>query len=285
MLALKLLLVPAFIVLVTLAGKRWGPRFAGWIAGLPVVAGPILAIIALEQGTQFAGAVAASAVLAVVVTVVFCLAYAQVCVRAGWPVALLLAWTVWGLAAFALQAAVAMAPAWWTLGASLVVTLTTLVVGPHLFPKVQAPAVGRAVTRVDLALRMLAGAALTVFVTTLAQRLGAAWSGVLTLFPVMSVVLAVFSHRQQGAEFAVLMLRSLVSGLYSLVAFCATLAVGWSALGGGVAGADAGGVAGAHVVATGAPSVLPVLLMAVAMALAAQLASRWLLTRLHLWVH
>lgn len=282
---MKLLLVPSFIVLVTLAGKRWGPRFAGWIAGLPVVAGPILAIIALEQGTQFAGAVAASAVLAVVVTVVFCLAYALACVRAGWLVALLLAWTVWGLAAFALQAAVAMAPAWWTLGASLVVTLTTLVVGPHLFPKVQAPAVGRAVTRVDLALRMLAGAALTVFVTSLAQRLGAAWSGVLTLFPVMSVVLAVFSHRQQGAEFAVLMLRSLVSGLYSLVAFCATLAVGWSALGGGVAGADAGGVAGAHVVATGAPSVLPVLMMAVAMALAAQLASRWLLTRLHLWVH
>jgi hypothetical protein len=42
MLALKLLLVPMFLALVSMAGKRWGPAIAGWLAGFPIVAGPIL---------------------------------------------------------------------------------------------------------------------------------------------------------------------------------------------------------------------------------------------------
>ena len=50
MLALKLLLVPCFLLLVSLAGRRWGAHVVGWLAGLPVVAGPILYFLALEQG-------------------------------------------------------------------------------------------------------------------------------------------------------------------------------------------------------------------------------------------
>ena len=54
MLALKLVVVPTFLALVSLAARRWGPGFAGWLAGLPVVAGPILVFIALERGAAFA---------------------------------------------------------------------------------------------------------------------------------------------------------------------------------------------------------------------------------------
>jgi hypothetical protein len=53
-LALKLLLIPSFIGLVSLAGRLWGPTVAGWLAGLPVVAGPILFLLWLEQGAEFA---------------------------------------------------------------------------------------------------------------------------------------------------------------------------------------------------------------------------------------
>ncbi len=53
-LLLKLFLVPALIALVTLAGRRWGPAVAGWLSAFPVVAGPILGFIALEQGAAFA---------------------------------------------------------------------------------------------------------------------------------------------------------------------------------------------------------------------------------------
>ncbi|MBN8494763.1 MAG: hypothetical protein J0M00_25385 [Burkholderiales bacterium] len=50
MLALKLLLVPAFLGLLTLVARWLGPAVAGWLAGLPLVAGPIVLILALEQG-------------------------------------------------------------------------------------------------------------------------------------------------------------------------------------------------------------------------------------------
>jgi hypothetical protein len=54
MLALKLTLVPLLIYLVTLAGRRWGPAVAGWLSAFPIVAGPILFALTLEQGAAFA---------------------------------------------------------------------------------------------------------------------------------------------------------------------------------------------------------------------------------------
>jgi chromate transport protein ChrA len=51
-LILKLLLIPGFLLLISLAGKRWGPSVAGWLSGLPVVVGPILFFLAIEQGPR-----------------------------------------------------------------------------------------------------------------------------------------------------------------------------------------------------------------------------------------
>lgn len=41
MLLLKLFLVPDFLLLLSLGGKRCRPSVANWLAGLPVVTGPI----------------------------------------------------------------------------------------------------------------------------------------------------------------------------------------------------------------------------------------------------
>ena len=41
MLLLKLLLVPTLIALITLAGRRWGPAVAGWLARFPVLGGAV----------------------------------------------------------------------------------------------------------------------------------------------------------------------------------------------------------------------------------------------------
>src|SRR6185295_5365099 len=49
-LLLKLVLVPGLIALVTVAGRRFGPRIGGWLNALPLVAGPVLFFLALEQG-------------------------------------------------------------------------------------------------------------------------------------------------------------------------------------------------------------------------------------------
>ena len=52
-LALKLLLAPLLVVASSLAGRRWGPRLAGILVVLPIVAGPILLILYLDHGSAF----------------------------------------------------------------------------------------------------------------------------------------------------------------------------------------------------------------------------------------
>jgi hypothetical protein len=79
-------------------------------------------------------------------------------------------------------------------------------------------------------LRMAAGAAMVLGVTAAAEALGSVWTGLFAAFPVMSTVLAVFSHRANGPGFVVAMLRAMIGGFYSYIAFCLSVALlleGW----------------------------------------------------------
>ena len=84
MLLLKLLLVPALVLLLTLAGRRWGPSLAGWLAGLPLVAGPTLLFVAVDQGAGFAASAALAALIAVPANLVFMLSFAWAGLRLPW---------------------------------------------------------------------------------------------------------------------------------------------------------------------------------------------------------
>lgn len=44
-------------------------------------------------------------------------------------------------------------------------------------------------------------------------------------FPLLTTVVAVATHRRQGGPYAAALLRSMLSGLYALVAFCAVLSM------------------------------------------------------------
>jgi hypothetical protein len=219
LLALKLLLVPAFLWLVSAAGKRWGPGVAGWLAGLPVVGGPILFFIAIEHGSHFASNAAAAALAAVFASISFNLAYAHAAQRMGWPASLALALLAWGLAAVGL----ARLPG--SVWASLCVATIALTAAPSVFPIVAHESEPRAMDRTEIALRMVAGALLTLAVTCTAGRLGQAWSGLFAVFPVLGCVLAVFTHRGQGAAHAARLLRAMAAGLYAFATFCFTLSV------------------------------------------------------------
>jgi hypothetical protein len=78
---------------------------------------------------------------------------------------------------------------------------------------------------------MLAGMTLMLILTAVAHVLGPRLSGLLTVFPIATTILAAFSHRSDGAAFAVQMLRGLAGGLYCLAAFFITLAFTLDALG------------------------------------------------------
>ncbi len=225
LLLLKLLLVPALIYGVTLAGRRWGPGIAGWLSAFPIIAGPILLILALEHGSEFAANAAHWTLLAVLAILVFSVAYAWVAQKRGWADSLMIALCCYVLAIIGLRR-VEM-----PLGTAFATVLGALVLVPFAFPAVPRWIASREPAKDHLLLRLGAAVALVLLVTFGAARLGPRWSGLLAMFPIMSTVLVAFSHQQSGAGYAVRLLRGMVSGYFAFACFCAVLALALPLLG------------------------------------------------------
>jgi hypothetical protein len=213
-LILKLCLVPSLIWMVTLAGRRWGPAVAGWLSAFPIVAGPILLAIALEQGPLFAARAAEGTLLAVVAILIFSIVYAWVARRFGIAGSMACALLAWALAVAGLQAITV------PLAAGFVLVWFALLVAPRLFPRMETTEPASAVRPKDLPWRMLAGAALVLSVTFAAAHIGARLSGFFAMFPVMSTVLVGFSHVYAGRAFAAALLRGMVAGYFAFSVFC-----------------------------------------------------------------
>ena len=223
MLALKLFLLPSLICGVTLAGRRWGPSVAGWLSGLPIVAGPILFFVSIEQGREFGAAAAEGTLSGLVPVLSFIIAYAQTAKRKSWLVSVLIGWLAYAVAVlllFALRL---------PLGVAAFVDLAALWYTPRLLPRVGAPAIVPGLRYSEIVVRMLAGVALLILLTSFASGLGPRLSGLLAMFPTLGTVLAVFSHRHAGAEFAIHLLRGIVFGLYAFVAFTLVLTLSLTA--------------------------------------------------------
>ena len=224
-LASKLVLVPLLIAGITIAGTRFGPRIAGVLTGLPVVAGPVMLFIALEQGAAFAARAARATLASEASLAAFCVLYAAACLRMPWLPSLAFAWAGFALGTLVLDR---LDP---SLGAAFALALATPLVVLAASPRPALSAERPTVARPEIALRMAAGDALVLTLTALAPALGPRRSGLLTVFPVAATVLSVFSHRSHGGPFAVHLLRGLAVGLYSLTAFFATLVFALEPLG------------------------------------------------------
>ena len=219
---LKLALVPLLIWLVTLAGRRWGPAVAGWLSAFPIVAGPILFALSVEQGAAFAASAAEGTLLAVVAILVFSLAYAWTSARFQVAGSMVMALLAWGGSVAALQT-LRLPP-----GMAFVLVWCALLLTLRLFPAAASGAVPGAAPRVhrsDLPWRMLAAAALVLAVTAGAGHLGARLSGFFAMFPVMSTVLVGFVHVGSGRNSAVSLLRGMVAGYFGFSVVCVTLAM------------------------------------------------------------
>lgn len=216
----KLVLAPVLIALVTLAGRRWGPEAAGWLAGIPITGGPILLFIAIEQGEPFAARTATAALCGLVAFTAHCLAFAWVAPRLRWWAALPVGWAAYFLAGWPLTQ--------WhppTLVAALA-GAAALITTAMLLPRPRAAHVRVVAPSWEMPLRMAATAAVVLTVTGLAHWLGAGWSGVLTVFPTAATVLGAFALAQGGSDAVARTLRGMQFGMLCLTGFFATIALG-----------------------------------------------------------
>jgi hypothetical protein len=72
---------------------------------------------------------------------------------------------------------------------------------------------------------MIAAATLVFVLTSMADRLGPALSGLLTPFPVATAIIAGFMHAQEGSGAVLRFLRGYMPGLCSFAIFCFVLAL------------------------------------------------------------
>jgi hypothetical protein len=251
-LLLKLLLAPLLVVGSSVAGRRWGAAVAGTLVALPIVAGPILFITCLEQGPRFGARAASASLLGLVSLAVFTVVFARASRRVGWVGALAAAWS----ATLALDLGLARltVPPF----AAFAVVLAAAWLALRVFPTApaEAPAAPPRWPWWDLPGRAVATAALVVAVTTAAERVGPALTGVLAPFPIATSVVAAFVLAQQGTDGAVRTLRGVPRGLLGFAVFCLLVAV--------------------LVERLGTPATFAV---AVAATLAVQLTWRWALSR------
>lgn len=228
LISVKVLLAPGFVVLASLAGRRFGVRVGGMLGGLPVVAGPILLAYALAHGQTFAAKAATGTLLGLISLMAFVIVYARLASRLRWWLTLLVGWAAFFtvtliFSGFTVSAGVA-------LGATGVVLLAA----PALLPRTLAsssPDEGRPEPAWDLPLRACAALALVLTLTASASWLGPQLSGLLAPFPVIASVLSSFTHAQRGSEEVLRLLRGLLLGYAAYGLFCFTLAVGLRPLG------------------------------------------------------
>ena len=128
LLLLKVVLVPALVVIVTLGGRRWGPRVGGFLTSFPIVAGPTLFFFATEQGTAFARDAARATLVALVGVAASGLVYAWASLRLRWWASLVASWASFVLMTLGLNAL------GWSLPVALIVAIASFFVVRVLLP-------------------------------------------------------------------------------------------------------------------------------------------------------
>jgi hypothetical protein len=219
-LATKILLAPLCVVAVSLAGRRWGTAVAGVLGGLPVVAGPILLVLTLVHGPSFGGEAAAGTLLGLCALTTFVVVYGRVSPFLGPAASVVCGWAGFLIAVALLNQIhppdlVAFAIA----GATFAVGLRLL----HAPPGEPEP-IGE-LPWWDLPARALASLALVLALTAASGSLGPNLSGLLAPFPIITSVLAAFTHLHGGTDQVKILLRNFLIGFYGFAVFCFLLAV------------------------------------------------------------
>lgn len=214
-LVLKLVLTPALIGLISLAGRRWGHTVSGLLVGLPLTSGPLVFFVTLSQGASFATATAMGILAGTISQAAFCVTYSRLAFRCGWVISFLLSSGVFIGFTLVLQAfTLPLVPLY-----ALVILF--LILALRLSSRNAAP-VSQSVPplpRWDIPARMLVATTYLVVLTSLAPTIGPHLTGLLSPFPLYAAILAVFAHHLQGPAPAVRVVNGLLVGLFGFATF------------------------------------------------------------------
>lgn len=220
LLATKLLLAPLCVVAVSLAGRRWGVAVAGILGGLPVVAGPILLVLTLLHGRSFGADASAGTLLGLVALATFVVVYGRIAPGMQPAVTVIAGWGAF-LVGVTLLSLIHPQPL-----VSMTLACIAFAVGFGLLPAPLQPlAMQGALPWWDLPARATAALTLVVALTAASGALGPHLSGLLAPFPIITSVLAVFTHAHGGADQVRVLLRNFLVGFYGFATFCFALAV------------------------------------------------------------
>lgn len=200
--------MPTVVALVTVVSQKWGNSIGGILAGLPWVAGPIILFIALEQGLDFAVNSIPGVMVGIIGWSFFCVVYVLVGRRYNALVSVLAGYLAYTLVGVLLNPAIDYLNVYQWFALSLLV----LFLGLFFFPKVPVQhSFSVKKLKFEIPLRMIIITLFVITITFLAERLGPTWSGILTPFPVMTTVLAIFTHYTQG----IYQVRKVYMGLFT----------------------------------------------------------------------
>ena len=204
---LKVAIAPLIVLSVSFLQRRFGDRFGGWLIGLPITTGPFIFIIALQEGTAFAGHTTRGVLLGQMALIVFCWSYAYAALRTTWYLAIALG-TLACLTAGLLATQVKV---------SIWISTTALVlawlIAMRWWPSANSPAQKISPPKWELPVRILVTLTLLIFLSAAAPHVGAKVAGALSTYPVIASVVGAFNHRRFGADVTVATLRGLMQTL------------------------------------------------------------------------
>lgn len=225
--AFRLLATGGIVLGITYAVGRLGPTAGGMLAGLPIIVGPGLVFLAVDESPAFLAETATFALLSLSATQAFMLSYLTAARRLSVAPAVLLATLAWFVSA-AILADLATGP-WFALALFATAASTSRFIGKRL--RVPNLAVKSRDTLTALILRAVLAGLLVGGITALSSWLGPQYSGLLIAYPVGSTVIAASIHLRYGASKVVDTLYAVALGSISIAAFCFAVALSAESLG------------------------------------------------------
>lgn len=217
---LKLLLVAASALLSSLAARRFGHAVGGTLAGLPMIAGPIMGFVLASTPVDEVRAIALATLVCLPATVAHLVVFAWSATRWPWWASLALA----NVAFFGVGALLPLLA--WPPALVCALALAALAIGRPLMPRLPVRHGAVEIPNIELACRVAAAMLVAWLIIRSAGVAPAAFSGLLLAVPITGNVLPCFTLPRYGDAATVALLRGFVRGLSGFGAFFVVLALG-----------------------------------------------------------